>query len=105
MAYAEHCGFDLVGCNEHHFSPYGLMANPNLIAAALTQRTTTAKIAIFGNLVPLNNPIRIAEEYAMLDVMSDGRLAASSCAASRTNTSPTTATPTSRGAACTKPRS
>jgi alkanesulfonate monooxygenase SsuD/methylene tetrahydromethanopterin reductase-like flavin-dependent oxidoreductase (luciferase family) len=76
MAYAEDCGFDLVGCNEHHFSPYGLMANPNLIAAALTQRTTRAKIAVFGNLVPLNNPIRIAEEYAMLDVMSGGRLVA-----------------------------
>jgi alkanesulfonate monooxygenase SsuD/methylene tetrahydromethanopterin reductase-like flavin-dependent oxidoreductase (luciferase family) len=76
MAYAEDCGFDLIGCNEHHFSPYGLMANPNLIAAALTQRTSRAKIAVFGNLVPLNNPIRIAEEYAMLDVMSGGRLVA-----------------------------
>src|SRR4029077_19611585 len=52
------------------------MANPNLIAAALTQRTKRAKIAVFGNLVPLNNPIRIAEEYAMLDVMSGGRLVA-----------------------------
>jgi alkanesulfonate monooxygenase SsuD/methylene tetrahydromethanopterin reductase-like flavin-dependent oxidoreductase (luciferase family) len=74
MAYAEECGFDFVGCNEHHFSPYGLMANPNLIAAALTQRTQKAKLAVFGNLVPLNNPIRVAEEYAMLDVMSEGRL-------------------------------
>ncbi|MPZ59355.1 MAG: LLM class flavin-dependent oxidoreductase [Rhizobiales bacterium] len=74
MVYAEECGFDLVGCNEHHFSPYGLMANPNLIAAALTQRTKKAKLAVFGNLVPLNNPIRTAEEYAMIDVMSGGRL-------------------------------
>ena len=30
MAYAEECGWDLVGCNEHHFSPYGMMSNPNL---------------------------------------------------------------------------
>ncbi|MPZ59357.1 MAG: LLM class flavin-dependent oxidoreductase [Rhizobiales bacterium] len=76
MAYAEECGFDLVGCNEHHFSPYGLMANPNLIAAALAQRTNRIQLAVFGNLVPLNNPIRVAEEYAMLDVMSGGRLVA-----------------------------
>ena len=40
MAFAEQCGFDWVGCNEHHFSPYGLMANCNLIGAALSQRTS-----------------------------------------------------------------
>jgi alkanesulfonate monooxygenase SsuD/methylene tetrahydromethanopterin reductase-like flavin-dependent oxidoreductase (luciferase family) len=76
MAFAESCGFDWVGCNEHHFSPYGLMANCNLIGAALAQRTTTIRLAMLGNLVPLLNPIRVAEEYAMLDVMSGGRLIA-----------------------------
>jgi alkanesulfonate monooxygenase SsuD/methylene tetrahydromethanopterin reductase-like flavin-dependent oxidoreductase (luciferase family) len=76
MAFAEPCGFDWVVCNEHHFSPYGLMANPNLIAAALAQRTKSIKIAVLGNLIPLLNPIRVAEEYAMLDVMSGGRLIA-----------------------------
>jgi len=76
MAYAEQCGFDWVGCNEHHFSPYGLMANCNLIGAALAQRTSRIKLAMLGNLVPLLNPIRVAEEYAMLDVMSGGRLVA-----------------------------
>jgi alkanesulfonate monooxygenase SsuD/methylene tetrahydromethanopterin reductase-like flavin-dependent oxidoreductase (luciferase family) len=76
MADAENYGFDMVGCNEHHFSPYGLMSNPNLIGAILASRTKTATIAMFGNLVPLNNPIRVAEEYAMLDVISGGRLLA-----------------------------
>ena len=76
MAFAEECGFDAVGCNEHHFSPYGLMNNCNLIEAALTQRTSKIKLAMTGNLVPLLNPIRVAEEYAMLDVMSGGRLIA-----------------------------
>jgi alkanesulfonate monooxygenase SsuD/methylene tetrahydromethanopterin reductase-like flavin-dependent oxidoreductase (luciferase family) len=76
MAYAEECGFDWVGCNEHHFSPYGLMSNPNLIGSILTQRTKKVGIAMCGNLVPLLNPIRVAEEYAMLDVMSGGRLVA-----------------------------
>jgi len=76
MAFAEQCGFDWVGCNEHHFSPYGLMANCNLIGAALSQRTSTIKLAMLGNLIPLLNPVRVAEEYAMLDVMSGGRLVA-----------------------------
>jgi len=60
MIHAEACGFDWVGCNEHHFSPYGMMANPNLIGGALAYSTQRSKIAITGNLVPLNNPIRVA---------------------------------------------
>lgn len=76
MAHAEECGFDWVGCNEHHFSPYSLMSNPNLIGGALTQRTKSIKLAMLGNLLPLLNPVRVAEEYAMLDVMSGGRLIA-----------------------------
>ena len=74
--YAEEVGFDWIGCNEHHMSPYGLMPNPNLIAAAVIERTRTAGILQSGNIVPLTNPIRIAEEYAMLDVQSGGRLIA-----------------------------
>jgi len=76
MAYAEQCGFDWVGCNEHHFSPYGLMSNCNLIGSVLADRTKTIKLGMLGNLVPLLNPVRVAEEYAMLDVMSGGRLIA-----------------------------
>ena len=74
--YAEECGFDWIGCNEHHMSPYGLMPNPNLVGAAVVERTERAGILQSGNIVPLTNPIRIAEEYAMLDVMSRGRLIA-----------------------------
>ncbi len=76
MAYADDCNFGGVGCNEHHFSPFGLMANCNLIGAGLAQRTKKTRLAMFGNLVPLLNPIRVAEEYAMLDCMSGGRLIA-----------------------------
>ncbi len=76
MAYAEECGFDSIGCNEHHFSPYGLMSNCNLIGAALAHRTKRVKLAMLGNLVPLLNPVRVAEEYSMLDVMSGGRVLA-----------------------------
>lgn len=76
MVFAEECGFYAAGCNEHHLSPYGLMSNCNLIGSILTQRTSTIKIAMIGNLVPISNPLRIAEEYAMIDVMSGGRLIA-----------------------------
>ena len=63
--------------NEHHQNIYGLMPSPNIIAAALTQRTKRGKIVVLGNLLPLHgNPLRMAEEYAMLDNMSDGRVIA-----------------------------
>src|SRR5712672_4146014 len=70
-------GFDGVCVNEHHQNAYGLMPSPNIIAGALTQRTKRCKIAVIGNALPLYNPpLRVAEEFAMLDVMSGGRLVA-----------------------------
>jgi alkanesulfonate monooxygenase SsuD/methylene tetrahydromethanopterin reductase-like flavin-dependent oxidoreductase (luciferase family) len=53
------------------------MPSPNIIAGALTQRTSSCKIAVIGNALPLYNPpLRVAEEFAMLDVLSGGRLVA-----------------------------
>jgi alkanesulfonate monooxygenase SsuD/methylene tetrahydromethanopterin reductase-like flavin-dependent oxidoreductase (luciferase family) len=83
QTYAEHLdawteldrlGYDGIGFNEHHTSPYGLMNSPNLLAAAASQRTKNIKLLIYGNLLPLHNPLRMAEELAMLDCMSNGRL-------------------------------
>jgi alkanesulfonate monooxygenase SsuD/methylene tetrahydromethanopterin reductase-like flavin-dependent oxidoreductase (luciferase family) len=83
--YAEHLdaweeldglGFDGVSFNEHHTSPYGLMNSPNLLAAAAAQRTKNLKLAIYGNLLPLHDPLRLAEELAMLDCISNGRIIA-----------------------------
>jgi alkanesulfonate monooxygenase SsuD/methylene tetrahydromethanopterin reductase-like flavin-dependent oxidoreductase (luciferase family) len=77
LAYADELGFDGICVNEHHQNAYGLMPSPNLIAAALTQRTKKARIVVIGNALPLYNPpLRVAEEFAMLDVMSGGRLTA-----------------------------
>lgn len=77
LAYAEELGFDGVCVNEHHQNAYGLMPSPNIIAGALTQRTKRIKIAVIGNALPLYNPpLRVAEEFAMLDVLSGGRLMA-----------------------------
>ena len=77
LAYAEEVGFDGICVNEHHQNAYGLMPSPNVIAGALTQRTKRVKIAVIGNALPLYNPpLRVAEEFAMLDVLSGGRLIA-----------------------------
>lgn len=75
LAYAEELGFDGIGVNEHHQTAYGMMPAPNLIASALIQRTKRVKIAILGRALPLvSNPLYIAEEFAMLDNMSRGRI-------------------------------
>src|SRR6185437_2305399 len=77
LAYADELGFDGICVNEHHQNAYGLMPSPNLIAAALTQRTRRCQIAVIGNALPMYNPpLRVAEEFAMLDVLSGGRLVA-----------------------------
>ena len=74
MAMFEGLGFDAVCTNEHHAKPYGLMPSPNLIAAALTQRTKRIKIGILGNLPAVRrHPVRLAEEIAMLDCTTSGR--------------------------------
>ncbi len=72
---AERLGFDGICVNEHHSNAYGLMPSPNLMAAALARRTSRAALVVLGNSVALYNPpIRVAEEFAMLDVISNGRL-------------------------------
>ena len=77
LEYAATLGFDGIGCNEHHQNGYGLMPSPNLIAAALARRTRDAAIVVLGNSIALYNPpVRVAEEFAMLDVISGGRLVA-----------------------------
>jgi alkanesulfonate monooxygenase SsuD/methylene tetrahydromethanopterin reductase-like flavin-dependent oxidoreductase (luciferase family) len=48
--------------------------NPNVFAAALTQVVKRARIAVLGPLVSMTNPVRVAEEFAMLDQLSKGRL-------------------------------
>ena len=75
LEYADTLGFDGIGVNEHHQNGYGLMPSPNLMAAALTRRTSRAALVVLGNSIALYNPpVRVAEEFAMLDVMSGGRL-------------------------------
>ncbi len=83
-------GFDGVGLNEHHTTPHGLMISPNMMAAAASQRTKKLKFLILGNLLPIHNPLRIAEELAMADCLTQGGFSRASPAACRANTTSTT---------------
>ena len=77
LEYADRLGFDGVVLNEHHQTAYGLMPTPGVLAGALTRSVKRAKIAILGRALPLlNNPLSVAEEYAMLDNLSRGRFIA-----------------------------
>jgi alkanesulfonate monooxygenase SsuD/methylene tetrahydromethanopterin reductase-like flavin-dependent oxidoreductase (luciferase family) len=77
LEYADRAGFDGLGVNEHHQNAYGMMPSPNIMAAALARRTSRANLVVLGNSIALYNPpIRVAEEFAMLDVLSGGRLVA-----------------------------
>ena len=68
-------GFDGICVNEHHQNAYGIMPSPNLMAAALARRTKDAAIVLLGNSIALRSPaIRVAEEVAMLDTISGGRI-------------------------------
>ncbi|MXO59961.1 LLM class flavin-dependent oxidoreductase [Altererythrobacter salegens] len=67
-------GFDGIAINEHHGTPFGLGNSPNLMAAALSQLTEKIKILVYANLLPIHEPLRLAEEIAMLDCMTGGRL-------------------------------
>lgn len=74
VEYAEYLGFDTVWLAEHHGSSYGSMPSPQVMAAAVAQRTKYMRIGIAVSILPFDNPVRIAEDYAMVDILSNGRL-------------------------------
>ena len=75
LQYADTMGFDGVCVNEHHNNAYGLMPSPNLVASILARTTSRAALIVLGNSLALYQPpLRVAEEMAMLDLMSGGRL-------------------------------
>ena len=71
----EELGFDGIAVNEHHSTAYGMMPSPIVTASALARRTKKVTIAILGSALPLrNHPLTLAEEHAMIDTISRGRL-------------------------------
>ncbi len=68
-------GYDYGFCVEHHFRPdESWMSAPNLYATAAGARTKRIRLGGMGYIVPLNNPLRLAEEIAVADQMLEGRL-------------------------------
>jgi alkanesulfonate monooxygenase SsuD/methylene tetrahydromethanopterin reductase-like flavin-dependent oxidoreductase (luciferase family) len=79
LIHAARVGLDGICVNEHHQNAYGFMPGPNLMGAVLARATNGTDVAIvqMGSTLPTTNPpTRIAEEYAMLDCISGGRLVA-----------------------------
>ena len=71
----EQLGFESVWVSEHHFSPYGGdIPNPPLLMMALAQHTRTMRLASAGVALPINRPLNTAEQLAMVDAVSGGRV-------------------------------
>lgn len=69
----EELGYDAVWFGEHHYAQYSF-GSPATMAVAAAARTSRIRVGTGVSLVPLHHPLRLAEEYAMVDVLSGGRL-------------------------------
>jgi len=68
-------GFDTVWLGELHFSrAFSILADPLMVLAAAAQRATRIRLGTAVTLLPLHNPVKLAEEAAITDILSDGRL-------------------------------
>jgi len=77
LAQAEHAdalGYDTFFLAEHHFHEYGVVPNPAVMLASMAQRTTRLRLGTAISVLTFHNPLVIAESYAMVDVLSGGRL-------------------------------
>ena len=70
---ADDMGFDTIWLGEHHFSPYGVIADPFMFAAAAATATTNIRIGTAVVIPAFMNPMRLAERIAMIDIISEGR--------------------------------
>jgi alkanesulfonate monooxygenase SsuD/methylene tetrahydromethanopterin reductase-like flavin-dependent oxidoreductase (luciferase family) len=74
-AVADDVGFDGIMINEHHTAPFCMQASINITGAILAKITRRTKILMLGNPLPvIDNPLRLSEELAMIDMISGGRL-------------------------------
>jgi len=70
----ERVGFDEAWFAEHHHSDYGMLSSPNLIIASLARRTARLRMGNLVSVLPLYDPMRLAEECSILDILTNGRL-------------------------------
>jgi alkanesulfonate monooxygenase SsuD/methylene tetrahydromethanopterin reductase-like flavin-dependent oxidoreductase (luciferase family) len=75
MVEVEKLGFDHAWVTEHHFGGYGgTLPHPPTFLSAVAQRTSRIRLGVAVAVLPLHRPIDLAEQYAMADVISDGRI-------------------------------
>ncbi len=74
MTVAESLGFDSTWPAEHHFSEYGFCGSPQLSLAAIAERTSRIRLGTGVVVLPFHHPLRVAEDFAFLDQLSDGRV-------------------------------
>src|SRR5947207_14842295 len=72
--YAEEVGLNSAWIGEHHFSTLGVLSCPDLVLAHVAARTTKIRLAPAVTVLPLHHPIRVAEQWATLDLLSGGRV-------------------------------
>jgi len=72
--WADRLGFTSVTLSEHHGSPDGYTPSPMVLGGAIAARTHQLRILLAALIVPLHDPLRLAEDIAMLDVISNGRV-------------------------------
>jgi alkanesulfonate monooxygenase SsuD/methylene tetrahydromethanopterin reductase-like flavin-dependent oxidoreductase (luciferase family) len=71
---ADQLGYDAFFVAEHHFHEYGAVPNPAIFLTALAQHTKRIKLGPAISILTFHNPLTVAENYAMLDILSNGRL-------------------------------
>ena len=74
VEWTEELGFDEVWFTEHHFIDYGLSVDPSTLAAAAASRTRRVRIGLAAAILPFHHPLRLAEQMALVDIVSRGRL-------------------------------
>jgi alkanesulfonate monooxygenase SsuD/methylene tetrahydromethanopterin reductase-like flavin-dependent oxidoreductase (luciferase family) len=74
MEWTEDLGFDRIWLTEHHFIDYGLAVDPATLAGIAASRTRTVRIGLAAAILPFHHPLRLAEQLALVDVVSRGRL-------------------------------
>jgi alkanesulfonate monooxygenase SsuD/methylene tetrahydromethanopterin reductase-like flavin-dependent oxidoreductase (luciferase family) len=73
-ARADELGYDGVCFAEHHYGSTGMCPSPNVMAAAVAARTSRTRLVMMGNCLSIHHPVRLAEELALVDNLSNGRL-------------------------------
>ncbi|TMW72309.1 LLM class flavin-dependent oxidoreductase [Alteribacter natronophilus] len=71
---ADTLGYDSVWFAEHHFSEYGILTTPQILLSIVAERTKDIRLGVSIVSLPFRNPIQVAEDYALVDVLSNGRL-------------------------------